>query len=47
MREAGLEVIAAAVIIDREEGGREASEATGVSVLSLFKREDFDRRRLG
>ena len=47
MREAGLEVIAAAVIIDREEGGREAIEETGVSVISLFKREDFDRRRLG
>ena len=47
MREAGLEVIAAVVIIDREEGGREAIEATGVSVISLFTRGDFDRRRLG
>ncbi len=47
MREAGLEVIAAAVIIDREEGGREAIEATGVPVLSLLRREDFDKRPHG
>jgi len=47
MREAGLEVTDAAVIIDREEGGRENIEKTGVAVRSLFKREDFDRRRLG
>jgi len=47
MREAGLDIIAAAVMVDREEGGREAIEATGVSVIPLFSRSDFDRRRLG
>lgn len=47
MRESGLEVVCAAVIIDREEGGRENIEDTGVVVRSLFRREDFDRRRRG
>jgi orotate phosphoribosyltransferase len=47
MRESGLEVVGAAVIIDREEGGRESIEALGVRVISLFRRSDFDRRRLG
>jgi orotate phosphoribosyltransferase len=46
LRESGLEVIRAAVIIDREEGGRESIEATGVKVISIFKRSDFDKRRL-
>lgn len=47
MRESGLNVKYAAVMIDREEGGREAIEALGVKVISLFKRSDFDARRLG
>ncbi len=45
LREAGLTVAHAAVIIDREEGGREAIENLGVAVTSLFKRSDFDTRR--
>ena len=47
MRESGLAIVKAAVIIDREEGGRENIEKTGVGVISLFKRSDFDSRRLG
>jgi orotate phosphoribosyltransferase len=47
MRESGLEVIRAAVIIDREEGGRENIEKLGIEVMSLFPRSEFDRRRLG
>lgn len=46
MRESGLEVIRALVIIDREEGGRESIEALGIPVASLFTRSDFDRVRL-
>ncbi|TAL33439.1 MAG: orotate phosphoribosyltransferase [Spirochaetes bacterium] len=45
MRESGLNVIRAAVVVDREEGGREAIEATGVQVIALFSRADFDKRR--
>jgi len=47
MRESGLTIVKAAVVIDREEGGRENIEKTGVGVISLFKRSDFDSRRLG
>ncbi|OHD65501.1 MAG: orotate phosphoribosyltransferase [Spirochaetes bacterium RBG_13_51_14] len=47
MRESGLSVVKVAVIIDREEGGRENIEKTGVEVISLFKRSDFDARRMG
>lgn len=47
LNESGLNVIAAAVIIDREEGGREAIEEKGIKVVSLFKRSDFDKKRLG
>lgn len=46
LRESGLKVIRAVVVVDREEGGREAIEKTGVEVISLFKRSDFDARRL-
>jgi orotate phosphoribosyltransferase len=46
MRESGLTIVKAAVIIDREEGGRENIEKTGIEVISLFKRSDFDARRL-
>ncbi len=45
MRESGLDVALAAVIVDRQEGGREAIEALGLKVLALFTREDFDARR--
>jgi len=38
--------VKAAVIIDREEGGRENIEKTGIEVVSLFRRADFDARRL-
>jgi orotate phosphoribosyltransferase len=47
MRESGLNVVCAAVIIDREEGGRENIEKEGIRVVSLFTRSDFDRKRLG
>jgi orotate phosphoribosyltransferase len=46
LRESGFIVEKAFVIIDREEGGRENIENTGVEVLSLFKRSDFDLERL-
>ncbi|MBN2158313.1 MAG: orotate phosphoribosyltransferase [Spirochaetes bacterium] len=46
MRESGLSVVRAAVIIDREEGGRENIEKTGLEVISLFTRSDFNARRL-
>ncbi len=47
LQESGIEVVKAAVVIDREEGGRENIEKTGVEVLSLYTRSDFDARRLG
>lgn len=47
MRESGLDVVKAAVIVDREEGGRENIEALGIDVVSLFKKSDFDKMRLG
>lgn len=40
-RAEGLMPVAAFAIVDREEGGREAIEATGVPVHSLFRRGDF------
>ena len=46
IREAGLNVVKALVVIDREEGGRENIESMGIKVVSLFKRSDFDKRRL-
>lgn len=46
LRDSGLTVEKAFVIIDREEGGRENIEKLGVEVLSLFKRSDFDLKRL-
>jgi orotate phosphoribosyltransferase len=46
MRESGLNVIAALVLIDREEGGRENIEKEGLEVISLFRKSDFDRKRL-
>ncbi|HOD14809.1 MAG TPA: orotate phosphoribosyltransferase [Spirochaetota bacterium] len=46
LRESGLKVVRAAVIIDREEGGREGIEKAGIEVVSLYTRSDFDARRL-
>ncbi|MFZ5445660.1 MAG: orotate phosphoribosyltransferase [Myxococcota bacterium] len=40
-RAEGLEPIGAFAVVDRQEGGREAVEATGVPVASLFTRGDF------
>ena len=40
-REAGLEVVQVRVLVDRQEGGREAIEATGVPCSALFTRADF------
>lgn len=40
-RAEGLEPIGAYAIVDRQEGGREAIEAAGVPVKSLFARSDF------
>jgi orotate phosphoribosyltransferase len=39
--EAGVQVVAAMVVIDREEGGREKLESEGIAVTSLFRRRDF------
>ncbi len=46
IRESGLNVVKAVVLIDREEGGRENIEKCGVEVISIFRRSDFDRIRL-
>jgi orotate phosphoribosyltransferase len=40
-RAEGLVPVGAFTLVDREEGGREAIEATGVPVVSLFARSDF------
>ncbi len=40
-RAEGLKPVAAVTLVDRQEGGREAIEATGVVVSSLFCRADF------
>lgn len=45
LREAGFKVVKAAVLIDREEGGRENIEALGVDVIPIFTKSDFDKRR--
>jgi orotate phosphoribosyltransferase len=37
VREAGGEVLAVLAVVDREEGGRQAIEASGYAVLSLFR----------
>lgn len=43
MRESGLYVKKAFVIIDREEGGRENIEKLNVEVISLFKKTEFNQ----
>jgi len=39
-RDAGLEVIHCCVVVDRQEGGREAIEADGVAVTALATRDE-------
>lgn len=41
LREAGAEVLGAMVVVDREQGGREAFAAAGVPLRSLFTRSDL------
>ncbi len=41
VRDAGLVPLGVVVVVDREEGGREALEAEGLQVLSLFKKSDL------
>ena len=40
-RAEGLNPVGAFTLVDRQEGGREAIEATGVQVISLVARSDF------
>ena len=40
-RAEGLVPVGALTLVDRQEGGREAIEATGVPVVSLYARSDF------
>lgn len=42
-RAEGLKPMGAFAIVDRNEGGREAIEASGVPAYALFTREDFPR----
>jgi orotate phosphoribosyltransferase len=47
MREAGMDVVAAAVIIDRQESdGRKNIEDLGVPVRAMYLRSEFDTMRL-
>jgi len=41
LREAGAEICSAIVLVDRQEGGREAIEAAGVPVRALFTKSDL------
>jgi orotate phosphoribosyltransferase len=41
LRAAGLVLAGVVAIVDRLEGGRDAIEATGLKLLSLFTRDDF------
>lgn len=41
LREAGMEPVALFCLVDRQEGAKEAIEAVGVPVISLFTRESF------
>ena len=47
LRESGIEVAKAAVLVDRAAGGREGIEGTGVPGTALDRRAGFDARRLG
>jgi orotate phosphoribosyltransferase len=41
LREAGAEVLGALVVVDREEGGREAFTAAGVPLQALFTKSEL------
>ena len=41
VEEAGLQVAGVFALVDRQEGGREAFEARGYRLESLFTRRDF------
>jgi orotate phosphoribosyltransferase len=41
LREAGAEVVGALVVVDREQGGREAFAAAGVPLRALFTRSEL------
>jgi len=41
VRDAGLVPLGVVVLVDREEGGKEALEAQGLKVFSLFKKSDL------
>lgn len=41
VREAGFSIAAVCTVLDREEGGREAIEAAGYSLRSLFRRAEL------
>lgn len=41
LRQVGAEVVGVVVLVDRLEGGREAIEAAGLTVTSIFTRDDF------
>jgi orotate phosphoribosyltransferase len=41
LREAGAEVLGALVVVDREQGGREAFAAAGVPLQALFTKSDL------
>lgn len=43
-REAGLDVLGALVLVDRQEGGRDTIEQAGFRFVALFTREDFVTR---
>ena len=41
IRRAGGEVVFCLVLVDRQEGGREAIEADGIPVVSIFTRSEL------
>jgi orotate phosphoribosyltransferase len=41
LRDAGYRVVGVAAVVDRLEGGREAIEADGLPLVSLYTRKDF------
>ena len=43
LKDAGYVVVGVIVLVDRQEGGREAIEAAGYAVVSMFERSDFPR----
>lgn len=43
LRAAGYEISGVVVLVDRQEGGREAIEAAGLPVVTCFARDEFPR----